>query len=357
MRDLEPDLATPRGLVYVSDTAPGISRRRRGRHFVYHRPDGSRLDDSAQVQRIRSLAIPPAYTQVWICQLPRGHLQATGRDARGRKQYRYHAEWRKARDAHKFDRMIDFARALPRLRAHVKADLARPIGGAIERETVLAGIVRLLDTTLVRVGNETYARENGSYGLTTLRGRHAAVRGSQVRLRFRGKSGVEHEVALDDPRVARVVRRCQALPGQALFQYLGEDGAPHSIDSADVNDYLRRACGADYTAKDFRTWHASVHALALARAFGPDAAPSAKSLAMQVLTAVAGRLGNTVAVCRKSYVHPVVLDALLVDRGGAAIATSTIASTPARRSRGLSTDERAFVAFITDAARTAQPLR
>ena len=255
--------ATPPGLVWVSDAAPGIRRIRDGDGFVYRGVDGKRVRRAAELRRIRALAIPPAYEDVWICPRADGHLQATGRDARGRKQYRYHPDWRLAKDADKFERMLEFGAALPRIRKRVKADLAGPVGATPGRETVLATIVRLLDTTYVRIGNEEYARANRSFGLTTLRNRHAAVSGTRLRLKFRGKSGKEHEVALDDPRVARVVRRCQAMPGQDLFQYVDDDGSVHAVGSADVNDYIRAISGADFTAKDFRTWHGTAHALEL----------------------------------------------------------------------------------------------
>jgi len=329
----------PRPLVYVSDTSPGLRRLRRGKGFVYCLPDGQVLRDAEHISRIRRLAIPPAYTQVWICPLPHGHLQATGRDARGRKQYRYHADWRSAREASKFERLQEFGQALARIRARVQRDLVAD-AAAPGRAAVLAAIVRLLDTTLLRVGNDEYARSNGSFGLTTLRTRHAAVKGSTLKLRFRGKSGVLHEVALDDPRVARIVRRCQALPGQELFQYADATGAVHAIGSADVNDYLRDASGADFTAKDFRTWHGSVLALALWRRAEPELAPGPRS-ANQLLADVAARLGNTVAVCRKAYVHPRVLELLT---GNAPLPKGVMRMTPARA--GLSAAEREFMAFI-----------
>ena len=329
----------PRPLVYVSDTSPGLRRLRRGKGFVYCLPDGQVLRDAEHISRIRRLAIPPAYTQVWICPLPHGHLQATGRDARGRKQYRYHADWRSAREASKFERLQEFGQALARIRARVQRDLVAD-AAAPGRAAVLAAIVRLLDTTLLRVGNDEYARSNGSFGLTTLRTRHAAVKGSTLKLRFRGKSGVLHEVALDDPRVARIVRRCQALPGQELFQYADATGAVHAIGSADVNDYLRDASGADFTAKDFRTWHGSVLALALWRRAEPELAPGPRS-ANQLLADVAARLGNTVAVCRKAYVHPRVLELLT---GNAPPPKGVMRMTPARA--GLSAAEREFMAFI-----------
>lgn len=339
------DTAVPAGLVYVHDGLPGITRRRSGKGFSYRRPDGSRLTDAADLQRIRALAIPPAYTQVWICARANGHLQATGRDARGRKQYRYHADWHLAQDAGKYARMQEFAKALPRIRAAVRRDLALP--GPVQRASVLAAVVRLLDTTLARVGNGVYARENGSYGLTTLRARHARVHGSAVRLRFKGKSGVEHAVALDDARVARVVRRCQELPGQELFQYLDEDGERHAIDSDGVNAYLRAASGGDFTAKDFRTWHASVHALSLAlrSPSAPGTSLTARRAAAKaVLSEVAARLGNTVAVCRKAYVHPAVL-ALLLEEA----APPACQDAERRRKSGLSAAECRFLGFLETA--------
>lgn len=333
----------------MRDDAPGISRLRRGKGFAYRLPDGSALSDQQQLQRIRALAIPPAYTQVWICTRADGHIQATGRDARGRKQYRYHAAWRAAQDGDKYQRLVAFAEALPAVRRAVQRDLALPVGTQVQRASVLAAIVRLLDTTLVRVGNDSYARSNGSFGLTTLRGRHAQWRGRQLRLRFKGKSGVAHEVAVDDPRIARIVRRCQSLPGQELFQYLDEEGACHSVDSSDVNAYLRAASGGDFTAKDFRTWHGSVLALALAvpQRLPPDASVAAwRSQAKAQLAEVAARLGNTVAVCRKAYVHPDVL-ALMMGEGAALPAGGLVP----RRKAGLSADERRFLAFLAHAAR------
>ncbi|MBC8056206.1 MAG: DNA topoisomerase IB [Rhizobiales bacterium] len=330
----------PRGLVYVSDESPGISRLRRGDGFAYRRPDGKPLRDADELARIRHLAIPPAYSDVWICPLPHGHLQATGRDARGRKQYRYHAKWRVARDESKFERLADFGRALPRIRSRVARDLAAPVGQRVLRDTVLAAIVRLLDTTLVRVGNDAYARENGSFGLTTLRNRHVAVQGDALTLRFRGKSGISHEVALQDRRVARVVKRCQALPGQELFQYLDEAGEPRTVGSADVNDYLREASGGEFTAKDFRTWHGSVLALQLWCALDPtEAAAPTLAGAKRLLGEVAARLGNTVAVCRKAYVHPGVLALLSGER-------RVDQPTTAPRRAGLSAPERGLLAFL-----------
>jgi DNA topoisomerase-1 len=333
----------PRGLVWVSDDRPGIRRERVGDDFVFRGVDGKRVRDPDELKRIRSLAIPPAYEDVWICPRANGHLQATGRDARGRKQYRYHADWRVARDADKFERMLEFGSSLPRIRARIKQDLAGPVGARPGRETVLATIVRLLDTTYVRIGNEEYARANRSFGLTTLRNRHAAVAGSRLKLRFRGKSGKEHEIDLDDPRVARVVRRCQAMPGQELFQYADEDGTLRVVDSNDVNDYIRTVSGADFTAKDFRTWHGTVHALDLwAEQCAADA--SCRRTANQLLADVAKRLGNTVAVCKKSYVHPRVLESLASAADPEALARLS----PARRA-GLTAAERRLLAFLTTA--------
>ena len=265
--------------------------------------NGRVLRDAQEIARIRRLAIPPAYEAVWICPLANGHLQATGRDARGRKQYRYHPQWRELREQHNYDRLVTFGHALPRIRARVAYDIERQ---GLPRERVLAAIVRLLDTTFLRVGNDEYARRNGSYGLTTLRNRHAGVRGTKLLLRFRGKHGVPQEAQVDDPAVARIVRRCQQLPGQHLFEYIDADGSVRRVGSGDVNDYLTQAAGQRFTAKDFRTWHGTVQALDLLHA-GRHARPR------DVLAEVAKRLGNTVAVCRKAYVHPAVLE--MVARG------------------------------------------
>ena len=333
------DNVAPRGLVWVSDESPGIHRRRVRDAFAYLGVDGRKIRNAAELRRIASLAIPPAYEDVWICPEPNGHLQATGRDARGRKQYRYHPEWRVAKDADKFERMLEFGAALPRIRKRVKDDLAAPVGATPGRDTVLATIVRLLDTTYVRIGNEEYARENKSFGLTTLRNRHAAVSGSKLRLRFRGKSGKEHEVALDDPRVARVVRRCQAMPGQELFQYVDDDGQPRTVDSADVNDYIREVAGANFTAKDFRTWHGTTYALALWVAQDERRPAGMK----QLLSEVAARLGNTVAVCKKSYVHPRVLEVLTKTADSATVARLE----QARPKAGLVVSERRLLSFLT----------
>ena len=305
--DAERDAARAAGLRYASDARPGISRRRSGRGFSYHDPDGVLVRDRVTLERIRRLAIPPAWTAVWICPSPNGHLQATGRDARGRKQYRYHELWRARRDDDKFGRLVDFARVLPRIRAQVDRDLARP---GLAREKVLAAVVRLLETTLIRVGNDEYARLNRSFGLTTLRSRHARVTGTAIRFRFRGKSGRQAEVGLRDRRLAAVVRRCQDLPGQELFQYVGPDGDAHDVGSEDVNAYLREISGADVSAKDFRTWAGTVLAYrALRQADRAPEAPAARRAVVEAVQQTADRLGNTPAVARRSYVHPAVLEA------------------------------------------------
>lgn len=286
-------------LRYVSDAEPGYARRRRGRGFVYFDDRGRQVRDERVLARIRALAIPPAYTDVWICRRANGHLQATARDDRGRKQYRYHEAWHRTRDENKFSRTIVFAESLPRLRRRVAQDLREQ---GMRRDKVVAAIVRLLDRTRIRVGNEEYARANGSYGLSTLRNRHVRVRGDEVRFAFRGKSGRRHEVALSDKRVAAVVRRCRDLPGQHLFQYV--DGSRvHAISSTDANAYLRRFMHGDFTAKDFRTWSASVVAAEAILAGGADSAVAIKD----VLAVAAAELGNTPAVCRRSYIHPGVL--------------------------------------------------
>ncbi|MGH8713153.1 MAG: DNA topoisomerase IB [Casimicrobiaceae bacterium] len=298
------------GLVYVSDAMPGIRRIRQGDKFVYALDSVRRLTDEAELKRIAGLAIPPAYEGVWICSNPRGHLQATGRDARGRKQYRYHPKWRLLRDGAKFERMPAFGEALPRLRRRLRRDLALP---GLPREKVLAVIVSLLDATRVRIGNAEYARDNDSYGLTTLRNRHVQfVRDGRVLFRFRGKGGTEHEIAVDDRRLVRLVRRCHQLPGQRLFQYVDEAGERRPIDSEQVNAYLREAMGDDFTAKDFRTWGATLRAIAIMHATPLPDPPGERALNACIVEAVkqvATDLRNTPAVCRKSYINPLVFDA------------------------------------------------
>jgi len=304
-------------LRYSSDARPGITRHRVGKGFSYRRPDGDRVKDRTVLRRIRSLAIPPAWTDVWICTDPAGHLQATGRDARGRKQYRYHPAWTRGRDDLKFERLLDVARVLPRIRERCDADLARP---GLSREKVLAAVVRLLELTLIRVGNEEYARLNRSFGLTTLKRRHAKVEGSAIRFRFAGKSGKRHEVGLRDRRLAAIVRRCQDLPGQELFAYIGDDGVPHDISSDDVNEYLREISGIDMTAKDFRTWAGTVLAYRALRALAPvESGRAAKKNVVEAVRLTADQLGNTPAGARRSYVHPAILDAYLEGTIGGAL--------------------------------------
>ncbi|WP_120992980.1 DNA topoisomerase IB [Stutzerimonas urumqiensis] len=294
----------PPDLHYVDDQQPGISRRRLRGRFAYFTAQGERIRDPAEIDRIDRLAIPPAYTQVWICPDPNGHLQATGRDARGRKQYRYHPRWREVRDEDKYERMLAFGRALPRLRACVEKDLAQP---GIGRDKVIATVVSLLDATLIRVGNSCYARDNKSYGLTTLRDRHVEVNSRSIRFNFRGKSGVEHALRVNDPRLARIVKRCQDLPGQQLFQYLDEAGERHAVSSSDINQYLQRHAGDAFTAKDYRTWAGTALALEALRVGEAD--PETPTRLTEIVKAVAQQLGNTPAVCRKCYIHPAVFDA------------------------------------------------
>jgi DNA topoisomerase-1 len=302
--------AAAAGLVYVVDDAPGITRRRAGRAFVYFDERHRRVRKAEVLQRIRSLAIPPAYSNVWICPDPRGHLQATGRDARGRKQYRYHAKWRATRDAGKFDKLIRFGERLPHLRRVLRRDLALP---GLPEAKVLAVIVSLLANTGIRIGNEEYARTNGSYGLTTLRDRHVTfLREGRAVLRFRGKSGQAQEARVDDARLVRILRRCQQLPGQTLFQYIDDEGVRRPVDSGMVNQYLRDAMGEEFTAKDFRTWGGTVNAIALlAQTPLPESRAERpfKAALVDVVKSVADRLGNTPAVCRSSYIDPRVFEA------------------------------------------------
>ena len=295
------------GLRYVSDTRPGMTRKRWRKAFRYFDSDGVLIRDVDTLSRIKSLVIPPAWTDVWICPNPKGHLQATGRDARGRKQSRYHPRWREVRDETKYERMLIFGAALPTIRAQVNRDLAR---AGLPREKILATIVRLMEITLIRVGNVEYARQNKSYGLTTMRGRHVQVDGSTVTFKFQGKSGVKHTIDIDDRRLAKILQRCQDIPGYELFQYVDPDGTHHAVDSSDVNEYLREASGGQYfTAKDFRTWAGTVLASSMLKefeAFGSET--QAKRNVVEAIKAVAARLGNTPSVCRKCYVHPAVLD-------------------------------------------------
>lgn len=297
------------GLRYVSDDQPGIRRKKAGRGFAYVGVDGRPIRDARELARIRSLVIPPAWTDVWICPIASGHIQATARDAKGRKQYRYHPRWREVRDEVKYERMLAFAAALPRIRRHVEAELSTP---GLSRNKVLATVVRLLEVTLIRVGNEEYAKKNDSFGLTTMRDEHVDVRGSTIRFRFRGKSGKEHEVDVRDARLARIVARCQAIPGEELFQYIDDDGSAHTIESSDVNDYLRAIAGEEFTAKDFRTWAGTLLAARALKEFAAfDSNTEAKRNVVSAIRHVAARLGNTPSVCRKCYVHPAVVDAYM----------------------------------------------
>ena len=297
------------GLQYVSDERPGYRRKPKRKEFEYFDTEGKPIRDEQRLLRIKRLAIPPAWTGVWICPSPNGHIQATGRDARGRKQYRYHERWREVRDENKFDRLAEFAKALPNIRRRVTQDLKLP---GLSRQKVLATIVRLLERTFIRIGNEEYARENKSFGLTTLKSRHAKVRGAQVLFRFRGKSGRQHEVDVTDRRVAKVIAKCQDLPGQDLFQYLEEGEEVRDVTSQDVNDYLHQIAGNDFSAKDFRTWGGTVlAAIALSKQEEFQTKKEAKANIKTAICAVAELLGNTPAVCRKCYVHPVIVEAYL----------------------------------------------
>ena len=326
------------GLRYVSDTGPGITRKRAGKGFTYLDFGGRRITDRKELTRLRSLAIPPAYTDVWICPSPDGHIQATGRDARGRKQYRYHPRWREVRDETKFERMIEFSRVLPAIRARVNQDLARP---GLSREKVLATVVRLLESTGIRVGNDEYARSNRSFGLTTLRNHHVEISGSKLQFKFRGKGGKIHDVAVTDRRLARIVTHCQAVPGETLFEYVDAEGVRQSVDSGDVNEYLRDITEQDFTAKDFRTWAGTLHAVDALRELGPAGTErEAKSAILKAIDEVAERLNNTRAVCRKYYVHPEVFEAYQAGRLPKPSGNGTAAA-------ALSATERAVVRLLS----------
>ena len=296
-------------LRYVSDESPGIRRRVTRKGVTYADCDGRTIKDRATLVRIKRLAIPPAWTEVWICPVENGHIQATGRDARGRKQYRYHADWSAVRDGAKFERMIAFGKKLPHIRRRVARDLKRR---KLDRRKVLAAMIRLLETTLVRIGNEEYAKQNGSFGLSTMRDRHVRIGRGTLRFEFRGKSGKNHEIDLHDPRLASIVRQAQDLPGQDLFQYLDDDDEPQKIGSSDVNEYLREIAGEEFSAKDFRTWAGTVLAAMVLREFDKfETKKQAKKNLIQAIERVASRLGNTPAICRKCYIHPVVMDSYL----------------------------------------------
>lgn len=327
-------------LRYVSDLGPGIRRKRRRRGFEYISAKGRVIRARAQIARIDKLAIPPAWTDVWICPLTKGHLQATGRDARGRKQYRYHDTWRTTRDEAKYDRSTAFAALLPRIRRRTASDIAKR---GLPREKVLATVVQLLDKSLIRVGNDEYAKQNHSFGLTTMRNDHVRVRGSKLKFEFKGKSGVRHSVDVESSRLARIVKACQDLPGQELFEYVDEDGERHDVGSADVNAYVREITGEEFTAKDFRTWAGTVLAWTALRELEHGAPPSrAKKNVVQAVERVADVLGNTKAVCRKSYIHPAIiesyLDASMFRKRGARVSR--------RELTGLRRDEAAVLALL-----------
>ncbi len=309
LADEHVEAAQAAGLRYVTDSSPGIRRRRRGRGFAYTRPDGAQVRDAAELERIRKLVIPPRWTDVWICPSSTGHLQVTARDARGRKQYRYHTRYREVRDDTKFSRLLEFSEVLPAIRHRVEQDISTP---TLSRHKVLATVVWLLEKTLIRVGSDEYARDNGSFGLTTLRRRHVEVSGAKLRFEFRGKSGVPHAVAITDRRIARIVQHCQELPGQELFQYLDDDGDRQSVDAGDINQYLREVAGRQITAKDFRTFAGTMLAASALRDIGPfSTEKEGNANIVRAIDQVAKRLGNTRAVCRKYYVHPAIIEAYL----------------------------------------------
>lgn len=324
----------PRGLRHSNDAEPGLRRIATADGFRYVDERRKPVRDRATLDRIRALAIPPAYVDVWICKDANGHLQATGRDARGRKQYRYHARWPEVRDETKFAHLVHFGEALPKIRAKIRKELS---GRNLNRERVIAAVVKLLDTTLIRVGNEEYARDNHSYGLTTLRTRHVRAKRDRIELQFRGKSGVEHRASIGDPQLARVIRGCLELPGQELFRYVDDDGEVRTVGSSDVNEWLQDAAGAEFTAKDYRTWAASVHALSALRRQTHTSATEAKRQIVDVVRNVAQRLGNTPAVCRKCYVHPNIFERYL---------DGVLDIRPLRRRAHLDSDELAFLAFL-----------
>jgi len=297
------------GLRYTHDDSPGISLKSNGKKVEYFDPNGVKVKDEKTLSRIKSLVIPPAWKDVWICTKPNGHLQATGIDSRGRKQYRYHPKWREVRDENKYDRMIAFGYCLPRIREKISKDLALP---GLPKEKILATIVQLLEKTLIRVGNEEYAEQNDSYGLTTMHNKHVKVRGNEVKFEFKGKSGVKHKISLTDKRLAKIIKKSQDIPGYELFQYFDEDGEKRTIDSSDVNDYLKEISGQDFTAKDFRTWHGTMLAAeALLKMDDFTSESQAKKLVVQAVEEVSSQLGNTKAVCRKCYIHPIIIERFL----------------------------------------------
>lgn len=340
-------------LRYVSDADPGLGRKRRGKGFSHLNADGTLVKDKGLRRRLGALAIPPAWTEVWICPFENGHIQATGRDERGRKQYLYHPQWREVRDNAKFEHMLNFGRRLPRIRRRVQRDLKLP---GLPKDKVLAAVVKLLETTLIRVGNATYARENGSYGLTTMRKKHVDVSGAEVAFEFVGKSGKAWEVELRDPRIARIVKQCEELPGYQLFKYFDEDGVCHTLESGDVNDYLKRISGEDISAKDFRTWAGTV--LATCSLIGLEHVET-KTQATKNVTAmvkeVARKLGNTPAVCRKSYVHPDVISCYL--NGSLSKLVTVGEAVPSASARGLRAEEVAVLRFLEARSQLATDTR
>jgi DNA topoisomerase-1 len=342
------EAARAAALRHVSDDTPGITRRRAGRAFSYTGTDGNRIHDREVLARIRALAIPPAWKDVWICPLANGHLQATGRDTRGRKQYRYHARWREVRDETKYGRMVPFGKALPRIRSGLRRHLRDKQNGGLSRESVLASIVRLLETTLIRVGNDEYARTNKSFGLTTMLDRHVHVAGPRIRFRFRGKGGKAHEIHLTDRRLASLVKKCRDLPGQDLFQYLDDAGRPQPVNSADVNEYLRGLSGEEFTAKDFRTWAGTLLAASELARLPAETTLTPKEAMLRAVESVAKQLGNTPAVCRKCYIHPLILEAFT---DAALLARWIAVNTPRASRRGLSAEESALLRFLLAAPR------
>jgi DNA topoisomerase I len=340
-------------LRYTTDNRPGIRRKRAGKGFYYLGSNGKPIRDRAELRRIQALAIPPAWTDVWISPIPEGHLQATGRDARGRKQYRYHRRWRETRDETKYERMVAFGEALPGIRRRVERDLSQP---GLPRERVLASVVKLMALTFIRVGNPEYARTNNSFGLTTLRDRHVEVSGSKLQFQFRGKGGKSHTIEVTDPRLARIVKRCQDISGYELFQYIDENGKRRKIDSSDVNEYLRSMGGHDFTAKDFRTWAGTVLAVAALKESGRSkSGRQAKKNIVQAIKVAAEQLGNTPAICRKCYVHPLIIESytsgLLLEK------LETLSSRPHSSLNGLKGEEATILAFLREAqAAQAVPL-
>jgi DNA topoisomerase-1 len=336
------------GLRYVSDAAPGIQRRRAGRGYVYRAPNGTRISDRATRERIKSLRIPPAWQDVWICSSPHGHIQATGRDERGRKQYIYHQDWNAARDETKFARLAAFGACLPRIRRRVMGALTQP---GLPHDKVIAAVVELLDRTCIRIGNEAYTRANKSYGLTTMRHRHVEINGAQIQFEFRSKSGKHRRVELHDRRLARILLRCEELPGYELFQYLDECGEHRQIDAADVNRYLLQIAGEHFTAKDFRTWGGSVVAARTLRELGPAASTvEASRNITEAIKAAATELGNTPAVCRKAYVHPAILDAYKAGRWPLSADECAEPAPKLKGARWLHADERELLRLLRDEA-------